>query len=262
VGKWVESLEYCRKEVALFDAAGNELGQGAAAWDEAWTAYEMGDNESSRRCFRTSRDLSAKYFSEGRLFDLSVYLHAGEILLDLREGHVDWARARLAKIDSLIHDVKVTGAENTWAIRGENVAKIMAAEIWLAADSVEKAIAIAESRSPSGLFTMPRGSLMIYNTPPERDVLARCYQEIGAIDKSIAEYERLVTFDPQSTDRWLIYPKSHYRLARLYEETGRSAEAVGQYKKFLDICGGADKGMTEVADARARLSRLEKTQTR
>ena len=262
VGKWVESLEYCRKEVALFDAAGNELGKGAAAWDEAWTAYEMGDNESSRRCFRTSRDLSAKYFSEGRLFDLSVYLHAGEILLDLREGHVDSARARLAKIDPLIHDVKVTAAENTWVIRGENLAKTMAAEIWLAADSVEKAIAIAESRSPSGLFTMSPQALVICNTPPERDVLARCYQEIGAIDKAIAEYERLVTFDPQSTDRLLIYPKFHYRLARLYEEKGRVAEAVAQYKKFLDICGGADKGMTEVADARARRSRLEKTQTK
>jgi len=262
VGKWVESLEYCRKEVALFDAAGNELGKGAAAWDEAWTAYEMGDNESSRRCFRTSRDLSAKYFSEGRLFDLSVYLHAGEILLELREGHVDSARARLAKIDSLIHEVKVTGAENTWVICGENVAKTMAAEIWLAADSVEKAIAIAESRSPSGLFTMSPQALVIYNTPPERDVLARCYQKIGAIDKAIAEYERLVTFDPQSTDRRLIYPKSHYRLARLYEDKGRVAEAVAQYTKFLDICGGADKGMTEVADARTRLSRLKKTQTK
>jgi len=103
---------------------------------------------------------------------------------------------------------------------------------------------------------------VIYNTPPERDVLARCYQKIGAIDKAIAEYERLVTFDPQSTDRRLIYPKSHYRLARLYEDKGRVAEAVAQYTKFLDICGGADKGMTEVADARTRLSRLKKTQTK
>ena len=261
-GKWNESVEYCRREAALFEGVGSELGKGAAAWDEAWTAYEMGDNESSRRCFRTSRDLSAKYFSAGQLVDLSVYLQAGEILLDLREGHVDSARARLAKIDSLIHDVKVSGAENTWVIRGENVAKTMAAEIWLAAASVEKAIAIAESRSSSEPFAMNPVALVVYNTPPERDVLARCYQKDGAIDKAIAEYERLVTFDPQSTDRRLIYPKFHYRLARLYEEKGRVAEAVAQYKKFLDICGGADKGMTEVADARARRSRLEKTQTK
>jgi serine/threonine protein kinase len=77
----------------------------------------------------------------------------------------------------------------------------------------------------------------------------------------VASFLEHPNFDPQSADRRLIYPKFHYRLARLYEDKGLTAEAVEQYKKFLDICGGADKKMSEVADARARLERLAKPTT-
>jgi tetratricopeptide (TPR) repeat protein len=261
-GRWNNALECARREAEFFEAAGNPLGKGAASWDEAWALYEMGENKSSRRLFRTARDLSAKYFSPRQRFEISVYMGAGEILLDIREGSLDCARVGLAKIDSLIRDARMAGSDNTSVIREENVAKTIAAEIWLAAGSVEKAIAMAESRSPSEPFADNPVTLVVYNSPPERDVLARSYQKIGDIDKAIVEYERLVTFDPQSTDRLLVYPKFHYRLARLYEEKGRTSEAVKQYEKFLDICGGADKGMMEVADARARLARLGKKATR
>jgi tetratricopeptide (TPR) repeat protein len=258
-GRWHESLEYARKEAALFESAENPLGQARAAWDEAWTSYEMGDYESSRRSFRAARDVPAGYRTARERFELSVYAGAGEILLDLKEGKLDSARAKLAEIDSLIRDVKIGGGENARVTWEEDVAKLLAAEICLAADSVEKAIAVVESRSAyePPFMNSDLAAVLIYNTFPERDVLARCYQKLGAFDKAIAEYERLVTFDPQSTERRLIYPKYHYRLARLYEDKGRVPEALAQYQKFLDICGGADKGMTEVADAKTRLARQE-----
>jgi serine/threonine protein kinase/Tfp pilus assembly protein PilF len=257
-GRWNESLDYIRKEAALLESAENPLGKAAAAWDGAWTSYEMGDYESSRRSFRVARDVPAGYRTARERFELSVYAGTGEILLDLKEGKLDSAKAKLAEIDSLIRDVKRDQSEHARVTREEDVAKLLAAEICLAADSVEKAIAVVESRSASEppFMSSDLAALLIYNTPPERDVLARCYQKIGAFDKAIAEYERLSTFDPQGTDRRLIYPRYHYRLARLCEDKGRVPEAVAQYKKFLDICGGADKGMTEVADARARLARL------
>jgi len=41
------------------------------------------------------------------------------------------------------------------------------------------------------------------------DVLARSYLKKGDIDKAIAEYERLITFDPKSQELFLIHSKYH-----------------------------------------------------
>ena len=62
--------------------------------------------------------------------------------------------------------------------------------------------------------------LIAYNSPFMRDALARAYYLNGEWDKAIAEYERLITFDPASNNRRLIHPKYHYRLAKLYQEKG------------------------------------------
>jgi adenylate cyclase len=97
-------------------------------------------------------------------------------------------------------------------------------------------------------------NVLIYNIPFNHDIMARAYAELGQKDEAIREYERLITFDPKSTDRRLIHPIYHYRLAKLYEEAGQRDKAVAQYRKFLELWKDADPVYPEIEDAKERLS--------
>jgi tetratricopeptide (TPR) repeat protein len=100
-------------------------------------------------------------------------------------------------------------------------------------------------------------TLIYYNFIPYRDAAARAYVKLGDLDKAIDEYERLITFDPDSKDRRLIHPKYHYRLAKLYEEKGWEGKAIEHYEKFLDLWKNADPGIPEIEDAKAKLAELK-----
>jgi tetratricopeptide (TPR) repeat protein len=99
--------------------------------------------------------------------------------------------------------------------------------------------------------------LMGYNTPFLKDVAARACLKKGDIDGAISEYEKLVTFDPESRARFLVHPELHYRLAKLYEQKGMNGRAIEQYGKFLDLWKDADPGRPEVVDAKKRLEKLK-----
>ena len=132
-------------------------------------------------------------------------------------------------------------------------------EILLTEGKPQEAISLFEKAPPEILISLSNGrSQIAYNFPFLRDALARAYEKHGEIDKAIAEYERLTSFYPKNDAPFLIHPKYHYFLGKLYEQKGLKAKAAERYKRFLNLWKDADPSRPEVEDARKRLASLEK----
>ena len=90
------------------------------------------------------------------------------------------------------------------------------------------------------------------------DVLPQAYLQRDMIDSAIVAYEMAV--DRKIDYLCPVFPRYHYRLARLYDEKGMEQKAVAEYEIFLKIWAKADPAYKEPADARARLARLRASQ--
>jgi len=125
-------------------------------------------------------------------------------LIDIRQGNIDSARSRLQKKDKILANAHTT-IKDIVSLQY----RLLNAEILLVQDSTDAAISCAEGLKelapPRYYFSVDR--LIFYNQPLVKDILARAYLKKGNIDKAIAEYERLIHFNPASKDRRLMYPK-------------------------------------------------------
>jgi len=194
-------------------------------------------------------------YSLGRYPTLKAYVEADRNFLfgfvDLKEGRLEAAKARLAQIEGSLPGVDTANRE-----RMTFYARLLAAEVALAGESPEKAVAAAERLPLMDFFGMTTPDLAYYNTPFLKDVLARAFWKKGELDKAVAEYRKLMTIDPKNQVRWLIHPLYHYRLGRILEEKGDKSGAAVEYRKFLDYWKDADATHPELADARKRLVAL------
>ncbi len=172
--------------------------------------------------------------------------------VDLKQGRLEDARARLEEIKPLLPKLAPDDL-GTWTFDH----RLLDAEVALAGESPEKAVAAAERLQLSDFRGMTTPYLASYNTPFFRDVRARAYWKKGDLGAAEAEYRKLMTVDPRNQIRYLIHPLYHYRLGRVLEEKGDKAGAAGEYRKFLEYWKDADKTHPELADARARLAVLE-----
>jgi tetratricopeptide (TPR) repeat protein len=131
------------------------------------------------------------------------------------------------------------------------------AELLLAEGQPHKALEICENAvRPAIPIMTDETHLVRYNLPFDRDTKARAYVSLGNLQNAIQEYEKLISFDPESQERRLIHPRFHYRLAKLYDEAGQNEKALQQYQIFLDLWKDADPGIAEVEDARERVAAL------
>jgi len=129
----------------------------------------------------------------------------------------------------------------------------LGAEIAAAGNSPDEAVVQAGKVKLSDLIDLRIQSVINYNLPFIKDVLARAYWKKGDLDKAAAEYRKLTTIDPSNQIRYLIHPLYHYRLGRLLEEKGDKTGAAVEYRKFLEFWKDADATHPELADARRRL---------
>jgi tetratricopeptide (TPR) repeat protein/TolB-like protein len=246
------AIESAKMAEQVFERVNHKWGVVGCRWVEAWARYHSGDYGRSRDCLKESLTMAEEL---NRLNDWVLLMGAvAHGLNDIQEGFVDRAKARLDSIEAAVPRVVV---ENPGELElAEYVSALYRAEVLLADGSIDECITACRTISLPGIPNFGDANLIFYNYPAERDVLARAFVRKGALDDAIAEYERLVTFDPDSNDRRLIYAQFHYRLGVLYEQSGQTGKATGQYEKFLEICGDADPELAEVTDARRRMAAL------
>ena len=252
---WLGSLEDCNlylREAEVLSEPGYVWGIQFINWMKAFIYYDRGELDQSRRYNEAWLDDFIEYHSQRKFY----YQGAYEFLLgllELKAGHIDSAKNILAEMESLFKEM--SPYRKDWVAY---YIKFLSAELELKTGSPEKAIAVFEEQTPfRPEYISLYSSMILYNLPVMKDVLPRAYEQKGDIDGAIAEYERLMTFDPENLRRQLIHPKYHYRLAKLYEQKGWKGKAIEHYEQFLSFWKDADPGLPEVTDARERVVALK-----
>jgi serine/threonine protein kinase/Tfp pilus assembly protein PilF len=252
----------------LYKSVGDEIMIWFTTYCKAIAYYEKGEYELSQK-FHNSAVNAYVRISGGRNALTRAELAYNLAWNDLMMGRLESAKARLG--ETRVDLPEITGKGEIRFYSEEGLKKKVA----YLHELLEQEIAIREGKAdidkilksfggePDYLwyfsnmwFVLQIADFVNFPPPFVRDIVPRAYIQKGDLNKAIATYEHLVTLYPQRYDRRLIHPRVHYRLAKLYEQTGHRDKAIARYKKFLDLWKDADPGRSEVEDARKRLESL------
>ena len=250
LGRLEQSLDGYLALRKIAESFGSAYFVGTVEWISGFIYCDLGRFDDARKAFQSWTEYLKKedpvrqnYFAAWLSFELGWAACKQERLED--------ARARLGEIKSVLPRIAPEDLESTdfWY-------QLLDAEVALAGESPDKGVAAAERLRLLNFPGVNTNSIVTYNTPFFRDVLARAYWKKGELDKAAADYRKLMTIDPGNRIRYLIHPLYHYRLGRILEEKGDKTGAAGEYRKFLEYWKDADKTHPELADARKRLAAL------
>ena len=82
------------------------------------------------------------------------------------------------------------------------------------------------------------------------DGLADAYLQLGRLDEAIAEYKRILKFNPN-------YPFARFHLAQAHERKGQRDRARAEYARFLEVWKDADPDIRILKEAKAAYAKLE-----
>ncbi len=213
LGNFDEALDDARRAFALADSTGNTGMMGVAFQAQGAVLFEWGRLEEAREHFRERYVVPG--YDMRRVPYAVAYRECYLGLIDAAKGDTRSAREAAGRLEALLP-----------AVRSDSPAQGVRAANWLAILNAE--ISLAEGRPDDAIRYMTRDftlrvpsaspDLFYMNTPGAQDVLARAYAAKGDLDRAIAEYKRLLTFDPASKDRRLRNPRYEERLAKLLEK--------------------------------------------
>jgi serine/threonine protein kinase/Flp pilus assembly protein TadD len=249
LGKRKAAFEDLDESLSQAEEAGNPFRIATMHFVRGWFFYELGEFEKSREYIKKLVDYLIQVNPGSQAYRVAADIHMG--LLDATLGRIDAAKVRLDRGAAGLSEMN-PAQRDEMGVRHA----LATAELQLQQGFADRAIMLLQETPPFMMPSMTPDSITPYNMPLSKDLLGRAFAQNGDLDEAIAEYERLITFDPDSTVRYLILPIYHLRLGRLYEENGMTDKAIEQYEIFLHLWKEADPGLPEVADARKRLAGL------
>jgi len=249
LGRYTEAITLFEKQELIARGAGDDLGKARAHELKAFVYAGLGDFDEAEMELQQCLDIRLSIFPED---SLRWYFIQNCIsgFFDVKAGKTEPAKEKLrnAKQNLLAVKHKAIEVYSYWSA-------LLEGEVALAESLPGEAIQKFRQATPPNPYYVNFQDP--YTIPIFRDGLAKTYYATGELDKAIAEYQRLITFDPKSKDRFLINPKYRYRLAKLYEEKNWQGLAIQEYEKFLHIWKDADEDLPVLIDAKERLTKLK-----
>ncbi|NOQ97591.1 MAG: tetratricopeptide repeat protein, partial [Calditrichae bacterium] len=217
----------------------------------AWFAMDLGDPEQAKKSFTLFYDFWVEQrpqYLPNHKADFAFRMG----LIYLLQMKTDSARIKLQEMKTLFPDLTPISKErNLWC------QYFLYTNLLISEDSLKKAVQLKNQK-----ITMERPfafnlNYLEYNFPLTQDFLAQAYIKKGMTGPAIKEYEYLLETDPFKREHRIINPRYHYKLAKLYQETGETEKAIEQYSRFLEIWQKADQKLPEYIDSKRQLAVLK-----